>query len=365
MKLDYYRVMGLQGTTSAADIKKAYRRLAMQYHPDRNPGDESSEERFKLIKEAYEVLKDPRKRAKHDRMIAAFEARLTGKRQAAREEVFIPDDEILGDFLKGFYDKSENPGKKVRKGKDIRYNLKITFKEAARGAKKEIKLPCETVCPQCEGTGVRPGAGAAVCPGCRGKGKVKYSRSYFELCHTCNGSGAVITGHCTKCKGSGTVQSRRTILILVPPGVEAGTRLQMKGMGTPGSNGGKPGDIIVVVHVKRQPFFERDDLNIICNVPVPFIKAALGCSLEVPTLDGKKKVKVPPGSKTGRQIRFKAQGIRSQQSRKNGDLIICLKVEMPNKLSREEKRVLKTLQENSKPETYPRTAKYKKNMEKL
>jgi molecular chaperone DnaJ len=365
MKFDCYKILGLERDATIADIKKAYRSLAMKYHPDRNPEDESSEERFKLVTEAYEVLKDNRKRADYDRIISAVEYELSNSIESAQDDFLVPSDEILGDFLRGFFSERESSKKKSRRGEDLRYNLKLTFSEAALGAETEIRIPCQIQCPECVGTGVKAGAKAVICSGCRGKGKVKNSRGLFETCHICNGSGAIITASCKRCNGSGSIQSRLSILIDVPPGVEAGTRLQVKGMGMPGSNGGEHGDFFVVVHVKKHPFFEKEGLNVICSVPIPFFKAILGCSLEIPTLEGKRKVKIPPGTQFGKEIRLHGLGILSQQDRKKrGDLIIRLKVEMPKKLSREEKKILKTLEKDSKMKAYPLTSKYKKKMEK-
>lgn len=362
MKFDCYKILGLERDATIADIKKAYRSLAMKYHPDRNPEDESSEEKFKLVTEAYEVLKDSRKRAEYDRIIEVVEY---DGIESVYDDFSIPADEILGDFLRGFFSERESSKKKSRRGEDLRYNLKLTFSEAALGVETEIRIPCQIQCPECVGTGVKAGAKAVICSGCRGKGKVKNSRGLFETCHICNGSGAIITASCKRCNGSGSIQSRLSILIDVPPGVEAGTRLQVKGMGMPGSNGGEHGDFFVVVHVKKHPFFEKEGLNVICSVPIPFFKAILGCSLEIPMLEGKRKVKIPAGTQFGKEIRLHGLGILSQQDRKKrGDLIIRLKVEMPKKLSREEKKILKTLEKDSKMKAYPLTSKYKKKMEK-
>lgn len=362
MKFDYYKILGLERNANISDIKRAYRKLAMQFHPDRNPGDNLSEERFKLVTEAYEVLKDANRRLEYDRIMASKVAEQAQRSSSFQDDFFIPADEMLGDFMRGFYSRNGDDKKSGRRGRDLRHNLKISFEEAALGVETEIKIPSSTQCPQCNGTGMKAGAKAIICTGCRGKGKVRNNKGLLTVCHICNGSGAVISGFCKRCNGSGKVRCRHSILVHVPPGVEAGTRLQVKNMGGPGSSGGKPGDLFVVIHVKKHPFFYREDFNVICNVPVPIFKAIPGCSLEIPTLEGKRKVKVPAGAQTGMEIRLSGLGIRSQQKKKRGDLIIRLHIEIPKKFSIKEKRILKTLEENIKIEKYPLTLRYIKNL---
>jgi len=364
MKLDYYKLLEVDPGASLAEIKKAYRTLAKKYHPDINPGSTSSEERFKIITEAYKILTDNEKRAQYDTIVSEFKAG-TAPTAKMPEDFFIPVDEDLADFLKGFYIHHESEIKKARKGEDVRCNLKVTFKEAALGTEKEIFIPCTTECQQCGGTGVKAGSKIIRCSGCRGKGKVKNSRGLYEVCERCGGSGAKKTGLCTKCSGTGVVQSRRSIRVHVPPGIETGTRLKVKGMGMSGNCGGDPGDFFVVINIKKHDFFVREGLHICCTVPVPFLKALLGCSIEIPTLDGKKTIKVPSGTQTSKVIRIRRLGIVSTEKKRRGDLLVRVNVEMPVKLSREEKKMIKQMEKNINIKAYPETIKYRRKLETI
>ncbi len=362
MKIDYYKILGLDRNAGMADVKKAYRSHAMKYHPDRNPDDESSEERFKLIIEAYEILKDREKRDEYDRIVSAVEHEQANSHESISDDFFIPPDEILGDFLRGFFNKQQSSRQKSHDGKNLRHNMRLTFHEAALGVETEIRIPCQIKCHQCDGTGLKAGAKAVVCSACKGRGKTEIRRGLPRLCRVCNGSGALMTGYCNKCNGSGNIQSRRSIPVSIPPGVETGTRLQIKGMGMPGRNGGKAGSLFIVVNVTKHPFFYKQDLNIVCDVPIPFFKAILGSDLEIPTLEGKKRIKIPAGVQTGKEIKLRGKGIRSQFTRKRGDLIVRLRVELPEKISREDRRALRSLEENSNAEHYPLFLKFNKKL---
>lgn len=364
MQHNYYKLLGLEHTATQADIKKAYRSLAMQYHPDRNPQDESSEERFKLITEAYEVLKDSRKRAEYDRLAAIAAAKNEFNKRPSHDDLLVPDDEVLGEFLRGFYYRQDASKKKGRKGNDIRCNLRITFEEAALGVEKSIRIPCTINCPQCAGTGVKAGSKIMRCRECRGNGKAKTKKGFYATCTVCQGKGTIITAQCKRCSGSGEVQSRRSINVNVPPGIETGARLNVSGMGLPGKNEGKPGDLYVVVQVKKHPFFDKHDSDIVCTVPIPFVTAVLGCTLEVPTLNGKKKIKIPPGVQTGQRFVLSGFGVSAKNKKKRGDLIIILKVEMPKKLTRDEKKVLRTLSDTIRSDAYPLTKAFNSKLEK-
>lgn len=364
MKFDCYKILCVDRNASISDIKKSYRNLAKKYHPDRNPNDDSSEERFKLVTEAYEVLKDSEKRDAYDRIISSGPLE-TQNNAGPTWENFFSADETLGDFLRGFYNIKDAGRPKGHDGRDLRYNLKLTFKEAALGVKTEIMIPVRQTCPQCGGTGRRAGTKSVICYGCHGKGKVKTWRGLFETCQKCSGAGAVGSAACKRCKASGKIQARRTIAVNVPLGVETGTRVYLKGMGMPGKNGGRPGSLILVMHVKNHPLFKREGLNIICPFPIPFFKAALGCTLEIPMLEGKKTIKIPPGTQTGKEIRLRGRGIRAPQDQKRGDLIVRLKVEMPKKLSREDRRILRMLDQNSNLKNYRSIMKFNRAMERL
>jgi molecular chaperone DnaJ len=365
MKFDYYKILGLERDAHIADIKKAYRSLAMKHHPDRNPEDESSEERFKLVTEAYEVLKDYEKRVEYDRIISDIEYELANKIESAADDYNLIFDEMLRDFLRGFFHERKSEKKKSENGADLRYNMKLTFEEAALGVKTEIRIPCRIQCQQCDGTGLKAGAKAVLCKGCKGIGRIKKESGIFEKCRACNGSGIIITAYCKRCNGSGKIQSRLTIPVNVPSGVETGTRLQINGMGMPGSNGGKPGSLFLVIHVKKHPFFIREDLNIICDTCIPFYKAILGSEIDVPCLRGTKRIKIAPGTQAGNEIRLHERGIYSQNSDKKGDLIIRLKIEMPKKISKEEKKIFRMMDKSINMSTYPSSLKFNKNMEKI
>ena len=365
MKIDYYKILGLNRNAGIDDVKKAYRSLAMQYHPDRNPEDESSVERFKLVTEAYEVLIDVKKRAKYDRVLSAFEFHDAEGVESGTDEYFIHEDEILRDFLRGYYNKQQSKKHNRQNGEDLRHNLRLTFNEAAKGVEKQIRIPGESQCFQCGGTGLKAGAKAIVCFVCEGRGRVRKRGGVFEACHKCKGSGAVVTGFCNRCNGSGVVLARRQMVINVPPGVETGTRMQIKGMGMPGSNGGKAGNLFVVVNVKKHPFFKKKNLDIICEVPLTFIKAIFGCMLEVPVLDGMKRIKIPSGTQSGKLIRLRGQGISLLHNSKRGDLIIRLIVVVPEKVSREDRKVLRELEKSICPKNYPAVYDYFRKLEKF
>lgn len=364
MKADYYKILGIKKTADINDIKRAYRNLAMQYHPDMNPGDVSAEERFKIVTQAYEVLKDSKKRAAYDKSLLKTVFHLKGRGSQYKKDFYMPQDEMLRDFFKGFYFRQESVKAKSRKGKDLRQNLKISFKDAALGTETAVNVPCIKECSNCGGTGIRAGAKAVICSVCRGRGIAKDKQGLFQTCLKCNGSGAVITSYCARCKGKGRIWSHDDVHIHVPAGVETGSRLKVNGMGMQGKNGGVPGDFFVVVHVEKDLFWEREGIHIVCAVPVPFFKAVIGSSIDVPTLDGIKKIKLPPKTQNGDEIRIPEAGIVSRDKEVRGDLVIRIIVERPKKMLRMDKRMLRELAKKNDLKGYPLTLEFKRKIEK-
>ena len=367
MKLDYYIVLGVDLSASASAIKKAYRSLAMKYHPDRNPGDELAEEKFKLVNEAYETIGNADKRSDYDGVLRrqAAESKRRATTAPPQNDFYMPEDEVLRDFYEGFYfrkDASKNHGKK---GRDLRQNLKVSFRDAALGADTQIHIPFFGPCPQCSGTGIKAGAKMVICPQCRGRGQEKDRRGFFQLCINCKGSGKIATAHCLGCKGTGTAWSERPVSIHIPAGVETGSRLQFRGMGLQGKDGGPAGDFMVVVHVEKHPFFERAGLDIICGVPISVYLAMLGGYVSAPCLDGLRKIKISRGLKSGAEIRLKGKGALSEKQNKYGDMVYRFQIEMPKKISRAEKKLLQQLAVVPVHDGYPLLAAFRKKLQKL
>lgn len=364
MDCTYYTILGLDCSASPEQVKKAYRSLALQYHPDRNPGDQAAEEHFKLVTEAYEVLRDPQQRAQYDRHIEAREVQDRRPEPTTPEEFYSHSDEMVRDFMFGFYTGKQRDRTRCSRGRDIRCNLKVTLTEAALGAEKEIQVPWETGCPQCGGTGIRAGARPVRCPECRGRGHTRVRQVGKQVCPKCKGAGVFYTAVCRRCNGSGRVQSKRRIHVHVPPGIEAGTRLHVKGYGMPGDNEGRAGDFVVVIHVKKHPFLERQGLDLLCRVPLSVYEALLGTRIAVPTLEGLQKVTVRPGSKDGTCIRLRRRGIRSPETGTRGDLVVELQVEMPRTTTPELRRVLRALSAEQQETAFPKTARFRKKVDR-
>jgi len=364
MKADYYQLLDLRSNATAAEIKKNFRELAKQYHPDRNPGNADAEELFKLIVEAYEHLRDPDKRAEYDRYLHRLQQRDTPRQAAAWYDEFNPVDRELRDFLKGFYDAcGASSRRRSAAGSDVRFNLKVAFHEAALGCVKEIRFPISVACPRCGGSGIPAGARQHRCADCRGTGRNPAPSGYGRQCESCRGTGRVYMDRCRRCGGSGNVESFRSIQVNVPAGIETGTRLHLKGLGTRGAAGGRAGDFFVVVHVAKHPLLHVEDGVLVCRVPVPVYRALTGVTIEVPTLDGTVSIDVPPGARCGQELRLRGQGIRSPESTRRGDLIIRLEVEMPAKMTRAEKKLLQQLADTAAAAgAYPATRKYARTL---
>ncbi|MBB2174625.1 molecular chaperone DnaJ [Gluconacetobacter johannae] len=340
-KLDYYAVLEVSRDANGDELKKAYRRLAMQYHPDRNPGDESAESRFKEINEAYDVLKDEQKRAAYDRFgHAAFEGGGPGGGGGFDFGGGLGDifEQMFGDMMGG-----RRGGR--RSGGDIQVQVTISFVEAFTGVKKPITVPTRVTCESCDGTGSADrDQGAVSCPTCHGAGKVRAQQGFFlveRACPTCHGTGKMVRNPCTVCHGAGTVEKDRTLEIAIPAGVEDGTRIRLSGEGEAGGKGATPGDLYVHVAVEPHPIFQRDGANIYCRVPLRMAQAALGTEIEVPVVDGSRaKVKIPAGTQTGENFRLRGKGFSVLRSSARGDMYIQVSVETPRHLTRRQRELL-------------------------
>ena len=355
-KRDYYEVLGVQKNASKDDIKKAYRKLAIQYHPDKNPGNKEAEEKFKEATEAYEVLADDKKKAAYDQFGFAGVDGIGGGQThdwsnfRGFEDIFGGSDfgsifeSIFGGGFGGGFRRSGGQGG-VRQGANLRYDIEIPFKDAVFGTKVDINFTHNEACPGCKGSGAANGAGKKTCPTCQGAGQVRLSQGFFSMattCHACGGQGFVIDRPCMECGGSGTQKKRQKIMVTVPPGTENGKRLVIPRQGDAGPNGGPPGDLYVVIRTKPHEYFERQDYDLYCAVPISITQASLGAEIQVSTLDGKTiKVKVPAGTQNGKMLRIRDEGVPSGSGR--GNLYIKLMVRIPEKLSRRGKELLEEL----------------------
>lgn len=371
-KRDYYETLGLQKGASPDELKKAYRKLAMQYHPDRNPGDAEAEAKFKEVGEAYEVLKDEQKRAAYDRFgHEAFEQGGPGGfgggggfRNAGGGAGFggFTDifEEMFGDFMGGGGGGRGRGGQRQARGADQRYNLEIGLEDAFSGRQVEIKVPTAVTCDSCNGSGAEDGAQPVNCGTCGGDGKVRASQGFFTIertCPTCLGQGQVIDKPCRKCSGSGRMHKDKTLQVNIPKGVEEGTRIRLSGEGEAGLRGAPPGDLYIFLSIRPHRLFEREGENLFCRVPISMADAALGGEIEVPTIDGgRAKVKVPDGTQTGQRFRLRGKGMPVLRSEARGDMYIELAVETPVNLTKRQKELLKEFRDegkgkNTSPET--------------
>jgi len=352
-KRDYYEVLGVPRNASEADIKKAYRRAAQKHHPDRNPDNKDAEEKFKEAKEAYEVLTHSQKRAAYDQFghagvdpAAAAGAGAGFRGGASFSDIF---GDVFGDIFGGGRG-GAGGGSRVYRGADLRYNLDLSLEEAVHGTTVKIRVPTMVLCKECSGSGARKGSSAVTCPTCGGHGQVRMQQGFFSLqqtCPKCHGSGKVISNPCGACHGQGRVQEHKVLSVKVPAGVDNGDRIRLAGEGEAGESGGPPGDLYVHIKVKEHSIFAREDTDLYCEVPISFVTAALGGELDVPTLDGRVKLKVPPETQAGKLFRLRGKGVKSVRGGRIGDLLCRVMVETPVNLNHQQKELLREFERST------------------
>lgn len=365
-KRDYYEVLGVEKSASDAELKKAYRKLAMKYHPDQNPGDKAAEERFKEVNEAYEVLSDPEKKARYDQYGFAgvdpnFNPGFTGGEGGFG---FGDLGDIFGDFFSGF--SGFGGGSSARrnapqKGQNIMAQVEITFEEAAFGVEKEVTVGVVEDCSKCHGTGCANGASPETCSTCHGTGTVRTTRqtafgtfTQQTACPKCGGTGTIIQDPCPTCRGKGKVRRNKKLSVQIPAGIDDGQSVRIRGEGNVGSNGGPRGDLLVTVSVRRHELFQRDGANVLCQMPISFTQAALGADIEVPTLDGKVRYHIPEGTQTGTTFRLKGKGMYYVGYKTRGDQYVTVVVQTPTNLTKEQKELLRKLESPDEEDTHPK-----------
>ena len=350
MAIDYYNTLEVDRNASETDLKKAYRKLALKYHPDRNPGDKSAEDKFKEVNEAYSCLSDPQKKANYDQFGTAegagagFGAGGFGNFSSSFGDIF---GDMFGDIFGDFTGRGRA---RPRKGQDLRYDLDIDLSEAVFGTEKKISIPRWENCSTCKGTGSKPGTGPSVCHTCKGTGQTKLQQGFFTIartCGTCGGEGKIITNPCTKCRGQGKVRRERKVSLKIPAGVDTGIRLKVTGEGEAGSLGGPPGDLYVIIDVQPHPFFKRKGNDLLCEVPVSFVQATLGAELEIPTIDGTASIRIPAGTPSGRVFHLRGKGVPKLGGYGKGDQYVTIFIDVPKKLSTRQKELLKEFAEIS------------------
>jgi molecular chaperone DnaJ len=353
-KRDYYQVLDVPRAATEADIKKAYRRLAMKLHPDRNPDDHEATDKFKEVKEAYEILADAQKRAAYDQF---GHAGVEGMRGPGTGQGFDPRDafgDIFGDVFGDIFGAGRRGRSQVYRGADLRYELELSLEQAVFGDTANVEFATLAECSECSGSGSAQGTKPATCDTCRGAGQVRMQQGFFtvqQACPRCNGRGQVVAEPCASCRGQGRTRKQRTLSVKVPAGVDNGDRIRLSGEGEAGRNGGPPGDLYVEVRVREHPIFERDGAHLSCEVPVSFATATLGGSVEVPTLGGNTTIKVPAETQSGRVFRLRDKGIRPVRGGATGDLFCRVVVETPVHLTREQKDLLKKFDETLRKDT--------------
>src|SRR5690349_10769968 len=359
-KRDYYEILGVTRTCTEVDLKAAFRKLAMQHHPDRNPGDKDCEHRFKEINEAYDVLKDGDKRAAYDRFgHAAFEH---GGMGGGAHGFGADFGSTFADIFEGIFGMGSARGRGTgrERGSDLRYNMEISLDEAFTGKTAQIRIPTSVTCEACSGSGAKAGTKPKQCATCGGAGKIRHAQGFFTLertCPACHGRGQVIDDPCPSCAGSGRVQRDRTLSVNIPAGVEDGARIRLAGEGEAGARGGPSGDLYIFLSIGGHGFFQRDGADLHCRVPISMVTAALGGELEVPTIDGSKtKVKVPEGTQSGRRFRLQSKGMPVLRTRQMGDMYVQVMVETPQSLTKRQRELLAEFERLSSKETQPEAA---------
>ena len=357
---DFYEVLGVTKTSTVEEIKSAYRKAALKWHPDRNPENkEEAEVRFRECTEAYTVLSDTQKRQIYDTYGHAGLAGAGAGVTDFNASIFQDFHDILGDFF-GFDDLfgagGRRGGKRVRRGADLRYDMSLTFEEAAAGVNTKIRVPRQEFCETCNGTGAKKGTGIVTCQTCGGRGQLVYQQGFFTInrtCPACAGAGQIVKERCLDCKGQGRVERERTIELRIPPGVDTGTRLRVQGEGEPGPNGGPAGDLYVVLEVKEHTFFERRGADLYCTIPLSVAQASLGTELQVPGLNGEERLKIPEGTQSGAVFRVKGKGLPDPHGGGRGDLYYHMRVMTPTKLTKEQRKLFEQLEATLKVENKP------------
>jgi molecular chaperone DnaJ len=348
-KRDYYEILGVSQNASESDIKKAYRRLAMKYHPDRNTGDADAEVRFKEAKEAYEVLSDGQKRAAYDQFgHAGVDPSAGGGGRGGFGGGGADFSDIFSDVFGDIFGGGRGGGGRAFRGADLRYRMEISLEEAVEGVERDIRIPTQVRCEACDGSGAAPGSTPETCPTCHGHGDVRVQQGFFSIqqtCPRCSGTGEVIADPCVQCGGNGTVPDQKTLNVRIPAGVDTGDRIRLSGEGEPGEQGGPAGDLYVEVAVKPHPIFTRDGSDLRCEIPLAFTTAALGGEIEVPTLDGRVTLRVPSGTQSGKVFRIRGKGVKPVRGGAQGDLLCRVSVETPVNLTGRQKELLEELAE--------------------
>jgi molecular chaperone DnaJ len=366
-KRDYYDVLGINRDASAEEIKKAYRRLAMKHHPDRNPDSKDSGEKFKELSEAYEVLSDAQKRSAYDRHgHAGVDPSMGGTGGQGFDGFSDAFSDIFGDIFGGGGGRGGRSN--VYRGADLRYNLEISLEEAARGSDKTIRIPTVEECGTCHGSGAKPGTQPQTCPTCGGAGQVRIQQGFFSIqqtCPKCHGTGRFVPTPCTSCGGAGRVKSNKTLEVKIPAGIDEGMRLRHAGHGEPGVNGGPAGDLYVEIHIRPHAVFQRQGDDLHCEMPISFAVAALGGEIEIPTLDGMARLKIPHETQSGKVFRLRGKGIRNVRSHHHGDLMCHVVVETPVKLTERQKELLREFEEVSSSDADRHNPKAKSWMDKV
>ncbi len=373
-KRDYYEVLGVSRTASPEDLKKSYRKLAIQLHPDKNPGDKASEEKFKEASEAYEVLSDLKKRQAYDQFGHAGAGQPGGfdfsQGFSGGGAGFGNLNDIFGDIFSEVFGAGGGRGgggrggARAARGSDLRFNMQVSFEEAAFGIEKTITIPKETLCKSCSGSGAKGGAQAENCNGCRGSGEIRFQQGFFTLsktCPECGGTGKIIRNKCPDCKGGGRTVDNVKLAVKVPAGIDSGQKLKLRGEGEAGYLGGPSGDLYVVIEVKAHPFFQRDGYDVFCEIPISFTQAALGAEIDTPTLEGSVKLKIPTGTQNNKRFRLKSRGISHIDGRGRGDQYVTVMVEVPSKLNSEQRQILEKFATISG-ESYPESQGFVRKM---
>lgn len=350
-KRDYYDILGVSRNASEEEIKKAYRKLAIRYHPDKNPGNKEAEEHFKEINQAYAVLSDAQKRRAYDMFGHAGVGEASGRGGGGFDFDFGGGfGDVFSDIFEDFFGTSTRTRRRAERGADLRYDLEISFEEAIFGKEIKIRVPRLETCTDCRGTGAKTGSGLKTCTTCKGAGQIRYQQGFFTIsrtCGHCRGEGRIISEPCPQCHGEKKIQKERTLAVKIPAGVENGSRLRLPGEGEPGENGGPPGDLYVVLSVRNHPIFSREGNNILCEVPVSFTQAALGATIQVPTLNGKTELKIPSGTQHGKVFKIKGLGAPDPRGYELGDLLVKVKITVPTKLTARQKELLQEFAKTS------------------